>query len=206
MKLPAPPDPAMLAIAGSDIRMLPAGTPLWRLHGTTGTHALGWDKLRHFGPTSGRFDPHPLPRTDHHRFSVTYTALDAASPFAEVFQGTRVIDRYADGRYLTGWLTTRPLRLLNLTGDWPVRSGASYAINTGRHDRCREWAHAIHEHPPQVDGLFHHSAMVGTPLTTLFTPSADSFPAAPIFSRPIAEPSLAVMVSSLAERFGYRLV
>lgn len=84
--------------------------------------------MRSYGPLRDmRFDPHPdgPPRASEE--GVLYTAGDIATALAEIYQRTRIIDTTTGTPYLTGWRPTRLLRLLDLTGDWPVRAGASHA-------------------------------------------------------------------------------
>lgn len=204
VKLPARP-PTHLNITNNDLAILPVGTVLWRIHPTSGARVTPWNTLRFYGPTSSRFDPHPVPIGVHAEYGVAYTALDPYTTFAEVYQRARTINRAARRPYLTAWRTIRPLALLDLTGSWPAANGASHAINTGRHDYCRAWARAIHDHPAHVDGLLHTSAMAGSRAATLFTPAQDSFPAAPELSRALLDPALGLIVNVAAQRFDYAI-
>lgn len=203
MKLPA--RPGMLTIGENDVTTVEIDTVLWRIHPTRGSHPQPWDQLRFFGPTASRFDPHPPPLQVHTDYAVSYTALDPYTPFAEVYQRGRTINRRASGPYLTAWHTTRRLRLLDLTGNWPITNGASHAINTGRHDHCRAWAHAIHDHPARVDGLLHTSAMAGKSAVALFTAARDSFPPNPVFSRGLTDDAVSPLLHVVAGRFNYRI-
>ena len=92
--------------------------PMFRIHRVTGAHPMQWDTFRQFGPLSAsRWDPHPPPRDQRPGFGVIYTATDYITAFAEVFQRHRKIDLTADDRSLSGWAATRPLQLLDLTGN-----------------------------------------------------------------------------------------
>lgn len=204
MKLPAA--PGEITITDTDLATPDADTVLWRIHPTIGDHVPPWNALRHFGPSAGRFDPHPPPPREYADYAVTYAATDPYTPFAEVYQRGRAINRTAGAVYLTAWRTTRKLRLLDLTGTWPIANGASYALNTGRHDYCRAWAQAIHDHPARVDGLWHASAMAGSATVTLFTPAADSFPLTPAFSRALTDPTIRPLINAAARRYNYRVV
>ena len=204
MKLPAA--PGEITISESDLGILDAASVLWRIHPTNGEHVQRWNALRYFGPTTGRFDPHPPPPREHAGYAVTYAAPDPYTPFAEVYQRGRAINRSAGAAYLTAWRITRQLRLLDLTGSWPIANGASHALNTGRHDHCRTWAHAIHDHPARVDGLWHASAMAGSTAVTLFTPAADSFPLTPAFSRALTDLAVRPLIDAAARRYHYRVV
>jgi len=182
-----------------------AGRPIWRVHRTSGAHVIGWNQLRHYGPLDTmRFDPHDPPPHTQAR-GVSYHALEVPTVLAEVFHQTRVINVSRGDPYLTGWTPTRELVLLDLTGDWPIRNGASYTINTGRKNHCRAWARAVSTAWPDLDGLWHHSSLTGSAVVTLFNGSAGAFPASPDFSNPLAHPGLFPVLRAAAARIGYRL-
>ena len=170
-----PRDPRALVIDDADLADWPHHR-LVRIHGTIGPHTLPWYRLRHF------------------------TAL------AEVFQPGRVVEPAApNGPYLTIWTATRILRLLDVRGTWPLRNGASHAINTGPHPVCWRWSQAIAVHPHTVDGLLYTSSMTSSDATALFLPAADSFPANPELSLPLSDPGLAGALHAAAERIGYTI-
>ncbi len=205
MRLGLPPSAEGLRASGGDWRTLRAGTVLWRVHRTAGPNVVGWNQLRYWGPSGARFDPHVPPRSES-EIGVSYTATDVASALAEVFQDRRVVNTIRRAPYLTAWRTGRRLRLLDLAGTWPVRHGASHAINTGRHDLCRAWARAIYQRWPALDGLHVCSAMTGRPCVVLWSGAADSFPAAPSFSAPLSDPALRPYLYRATQEIGYTLL
>lgn len=206
VKLPLPPASDELEIAPDDLRVLATDAVLWRVHRTSGERVVAWDLLRYWGPAATmRFDPHHPPPQLQNR-GVTYTALSVPTALAEVFQQRRLINTRRGSPYLTAWSPARPVTLLDLTGTWPIRSGASHAINTGRRDHCRAWARAIHTADADLDGLWHHSSMTGGDAVTLFTHAADSFPPRPLFSLPLDHPGLRGHLIAAATQIGYRLV
>jgi len=203
VKLPR--DPGPLTIDDEDLVDWPNGRMV-RIHGTVGPHSLPWHQLRHFGPTLTRFDPHPPPPTTHTDFAVMYAAADLDTALAEVFQRGRVIEPSApNGPYLAVWAVARVLRLLDLRGTWPIRQGASHAINTGPHPICRRWAHAIAVHPQSVDGVLYTSSMTGANATALFLPAADSFPPHPDLSLPLNDPGIVGALDAAAQRIRYTI-
>lgn len=204
VKLPRTP-PAPLTIDDPDLTAWPH--PLMtRIHGITGDYALSWHQLRHFGPTPTRFDPHPPPPRHHPDYAVLYAAADLDTALAEVFQRGRVVQPGAPNRpTLTIWQPTRNLRLLDIRGQWPLRHGASHALNTGPHTVCRRWAHAVAAHPQQVDGILYISSMTGADAAALFLPGADSFPAAPELSLPLDHPGMITPVTAAARRIAYAI-
>jgi hypothetical protein len=206
VKLPAPPPAGELHYEHQHLYELNGDTVLWRVHRTAGGHVVGWDQLRYWGPsTAMRFDPHePPPRVQDR--GVSYTALSVPTALAEVFQQRRVINTHRGAPYLTGWIPSRTLMLLDLTGRWPIYAGASHVLNTGRRDICRSWARAIHTKWPELDGLRHHSAMTGGDAVTLFTVAADSFPTRPTLSLPLDHPGLRAHILDAATQISYRIV
>ncbi|MHB1534466.1 MAG: RES domain-containing protein [Acidimicrobiales bacterium] len=204
MKLPDAPDPANLIITPDDLRLV-GSTVLWRLHRTSGDHVVPWNELRYWGPSAlGRFDPHEPPPRDQPR-GVSYTALDVPTALAEAFQNRRFVNINRATPYLTAWVPDRSLRLLDLTGYWPIRSGGAATLSSGRRDRSRSWARAIHSAGPDLDGLWHRSSMTGAEMVTLFTHAADSFPDTPAFSAPLNHPGLRSMLLVAAKLIGYRI-
>lgn len=166
---------------------------------------MAWNRLHHYGPTGARFDPHPLPPAVQ-TVGATYVASDLVTALAEVFRLRRVIDTVRSMPYATAWVPSRPLRLLDLTGLWPVRAGASRALASGRHDLSRARARTIYETWPDADGLLYRSVMTGRFAVVLWTAAVDSFPARPVFSLPLADPGLRAVVAGAARQIGYRLL
>lgn len=179
---------------------------LWRVHRTTGAHVLPWNALRNYGPLpSMRWDPHPDSRPGRHVDGVLYAATDAATALAEVFQTTRLIDTRVGAPRLTAWEPTRPLRLLDLSGTWLIRNGASAALTVAPRATCRSWARATHLTWPHLDGLAVPSTMTGDPNVVLWNAAEDSLPESPAFSRALAHPLVWSIAQAAAARIGYRI-
>jgi hypothetical protein len=156
---------------------------LWRIYRTASKYKPAWDTMRTFGPVKGnRFDPHPLPAADYPESGVLYVATDATTAFAEVYQDSRRIDRLEETPALVGWFPTRPLQLLDLTGNVPVLNKASASIQMGPKRSTQNWARAIDDRL-DVDGLWHLSAITGKPIVSLFARArrVPSFPARPSY-------------------------
>ncbi len=129
------------------------------------------------------------------------------TPFAEVFQETRVIDRRRNAPWLVAFDLGRPLELLDLTDSWPTRAGASMAINSGPRPKARRWSQRIYEAYPTIEGLSYPSSMDGNrPAVALYERALDALPARPVFHRALADPALSVAVIRAARRFGYAVV
>lgn len=178
---------------------------IWRIRRTRTPHATAWDTFRTFGPVaSARFDPHDPPPHDQAE-SVAYFGVDWPVCLAEVFQITRVVDTRYGSPFIAGVRPTRPLRLIDLRGEWPLTVGASHHINTGRKDHCRAWARAFRRAWPEADGLASVGINAGT-VCTLFRPAASSVGAAPVFDRPLADQAVEAELGTAVETIGYGLI
>lgn len=204
-KLPAPPGPGGLARRLSPaIHRLAAGTTLWRIYRQAGAHPTSWDRLRHWGPVrTARFDHHEEPARDQAR-GILYGALRVYTCFAEFFQETRVIERTRDAAWLVAFQLVREVALLDLTGAWPTRAGASMAINSGRRDRARAWSRRIYEDYPALQGLWYASSMDSNkPAVALYERAQDALPPRPVFHRALGDPVLDHVVAGAALSFNY---
>ena len=206
-KLPNPPDVHELRRHSPAVHTVSTTDVLWRIHNTTGDHVTAWNALRHYGPVAScRFDPHPPPVGEHPDTGVLYTATDVPTALAECYQQTRIINTHRRNPYLTGFTLTRDAVLLDLTGAWPIRIGASHTINTGPTDRTRTWTRALLAAWPNTDGLLSTSALTGQPCITLLTPATDALPHTPAFSEPLNHPGLAAPLATAAHHIRYRIL
>jgi hypothetical protein len=96
--------------------------------------------------------------------------------------------------------------LLDLTGDWPLRAGASHVINTGRRSATRAWARAFLTVWPDLDGLWHTSSLTGHPCVTLFTAATAALPATPAHTFALGDPHYLDWLLVAADTIGYDLV
>jgi beta-phosphoglucomutase-like phosphatase (HAD superfamily) len=124
--------------------------------------------------------------------------------FAEVFQETRTIDRWRNDPWLACLELARAVSLLDLTGAWPTRAGASMAINSSSRPRARRWSQAIHAAYPAVEGLYYASSMdANRPAVMLYERAASALPSRPTFHRALADPTLTPAIVRAAQRFSY---
>jgi len=195
------------------IHRVEPGTVLWRIYFLGGAFPGRWNGFRHFGPTSSRWDPH-LPGADGRAAigprGVMYAACgpDAVPTcLSEVFQQRRIIDPVDDAPALVGFVPTRPLELIDLTGRLPTRLGASSAMHSGPRPRARRWARAFHEAWPALHGILYCSSMYGNaPAVALFERAEPALPDEPALHRSLTDPSLRTVLSLAADECGYALV
>lgn len=205
-KFPEPPGAEKLAAVAPEVKTLPAGTTLWRIYFRGGHHPAFWSSFRSFGPTGSRFDHHlPPPRTQER--AILYAAAEGPTALAEVFQDTRLIDRSARDPWLVGFTLTSPVALLDLTGEWPTRAGASMALSTGPRSRARRWSRSIYEAYTGLAGLYYPSSMhANRPNVALFERAEGVLAHAPVFHRPLLDPALLPVLRRVALAIGYGLV
>jgi hypothetical protein len=206
--LPPPPEASELAgRAPAEAVAVTRVTTLWRVYGTAGSHGGPWSGFRHFGPVStARFDHHLPPPAEQPR-AVAYAALAIQTCVAEVFQDTRVIDRRRHAAWLVGFRLAREVRLLDLSGTWPTRAGASQAISSGRRAIAQAWARAIYQAYTDLDGLWYRSAMDGgRPALALNERAEDALRRQPDVHLPLTHAGLEPPLARMGRTLGYLLV
>jgi len=126
---------------------------------------------------------------------------------AEVFQIPRSIDRRADEPWLVGFELTRDVKLLDLSGLWPTKAGASMKINSGDRPRAQRWSRQIHGAYPKVEGIYYPSSMhANQPAVALYERAVTSIPVSPLFHRALADPLLLLALKNAAADLGYGLI
>ena len=169
-------------------------------------HRVIWRTFRTFGPTDARFDHHLRPARVQDR-GIMYVAAHPRTAFAEVFQRRRAINARRKQPWLVGIETAAELRLLDLTGLWPTRAGASMALSTGPHARTRPWSRAAYEAYPDLHGLWYGSSMDSMRgCAALFECAAHAIPPAPAFHRALADVSMRALLEQWATQLNYRLI
>lgn len=211
-KLPGRADQPRIARSEPDHHIVGAGstpdTILWRIAAPASDRP--WNQLRSFGPLpSAKFDPHPAADlTTHPEHGVLYAALDLPTALAEVYQLTRTINtrRIDPATRAYAFKLTGRVRLLDITGFWPLRAGASHAINTGRKDSTRAWARAFTEVWPDTAGVYYTSSLTGQPCLALYRPAAPTVPDKPTQSFALTAPATRTWLERAAHQIGYRLI
>lgn len=209
-RFPSPPEPPELAKVPPDLLSVPAGWALWRVYKRGGPYPVLWNTFRDYGPVpGGRFDHHlPDEQGRAHRQSraIYYAAREVATCVAEFFQDTRSIERDLEGPALAGFRLREPVTLLDLTGLWPTRAGASMAIGSGERGRARLWSRAIYKAYPDVQGLFYASAMhANRPAIALYERALPALETTPIFNRPLSDPALFRILAGIADDLRYEI-
>lgn len=197
----SPPNP--LTRTASDV--VPYQRPLWRIAKTTGTHPATWDGLRDYGPVPGmRWDPQHPPPSDQPDRGIMYTATTIPTVVAEVYQKYREVYPTTDTPFLFGFTPTRPLGLLDLSGNWPIRNGGAAALTaSARKTVTQTWAAAILDTWPDLDGLWVPSTFTNQPMVVLFPNARSAFPDLPDYARPLTHPETYEKVQAAAGAINY---
>jgi hypothetical protein len=139
---------------------------------------------------------------------IYYAARDAKTCLAEAFQATRRIDRVFQAPWLVVFETLGDLKLLDLTGDFATRMGASMAIHSGSRGRARAWARDLYEAYPEIQGILYAASMHGgRPAMALNERvlTAPLFPDHPLFHRALADDVMLDPLRHAAHDLGYAL-
>lgn len=211
-RLPTPLRPriAATAIRPNERVLLPAGTPVIRIHPLAGPHPTAWDEMRAFGPTTSRFDHHTTPRRLHPSRSIAYLTFGDrrfVAGLAEYFQdangGIAPIDRALRRPTVTQFELAVDLDLLDLDSGWVTRAGGNQAIVSGPRSSARAWARAIYAEHPTAQGLAYGSS-VWAPgrCIALWDRGFAAFPAAPLTSRLLDDPVIDVALANAAADLG----
>ncbi len=145
-----------------DLMTVPVGATFGRIHRQTFSDPLG------FGMNPSRFSD-PRRRSEANRFGVLYLGSSLKVCFLETMLrddrdgivGQIAIAESELGERRYAEIRVRELlRLLDLTGNGPVRMGVPSDVARGRRQSlARKWSVAIFEHPAQVDGITYPSRL-----------------------------------------------
>ena len=140
--------------------------------------------------------------------AIMYLALNPVTCLAEVFQKTRTIHRTHHAPALVGFAVASPLRLLDLTGAFPTRIGASMGLMTGPRSVARNWANELYTAYPEAHGIAYPSSMHGNALAIALNDRADAakaVSATPRFHKTLDDPSMITLLKNAARDVGFVL-
>ncbi len=162
--MPSLPPPPVFDSVALDLTTIPVGAKFGRIHRKTLPDPLG------FGKNPSRFSD-PRRRAEASRFGVLYLGSSLKVCFLEtmlrddrdgIVGQIAIAESELDDRRYSEIRVREPLRLLDLTGDGPVRMGIPSDVARGRRQAlARKWSVAFYEHPAQVDGIVYPSRLNG---------------------------------------------
>ena len=139
---------------------------------------------------------------------MLYAANHPFTCFAEAYQTTRTISRWHKDPWLVAFEITTSLDLLDLSGPFPTKSGASMGLMTGPRSVARRWAQGYYAAYEDVSGLYYPSSMHANVPAMVLTDRAevlDVLAEHPSFHRALADPALLTILRNAARTLGYRL-
>ena len=208
-EVPRRPSPERLASLHPEVRTIPADSVIWRIYFRGGRHPTNWKNFRYVGPIDARFDHHEGDEPARQERAVLYAAEHPATCLAEVFQKTRVVNRWHNDPWLVGFETQHPVRLLDLAGSFPIRAGASMGLMTGPRSVSRAWARAFHDAWPETEGLYYPSSMHANRPAMVLTERAEEVgvvPEQPSLHRSLGDPAILSVLRNAAHELGYALL
>lgn len=210
-KVPRRPSQQRLQELQPELKELPAGERVWRVYFRGGNHPTTWSSFRYVGPTRGRFDHH-IPNlegqpTEQER-GILYGALAINTCLAEVFQKTRRIDRWRGDPWLVAFDLQAPIPLLDLTGAFTPRAGASMGVMSGPRPVGRNWARGFYQAYATIHGLYYPSSMHANAPAVALNERAElarTIPYQPAFHRALGDPATLTVLRNAAIGMGYSL-
>ena len=162
--MPGPPPPPAFDRVVLQIKIVRVGTELGRIHRKSFPDPLG------FGKNPSRFSD-PRRRTESNRFGVLYLGSSLKVCFLEtmirddrdgIVGHIEIVETELDERLYAEIRVREALRIVDLTGDGPVRMGIPSDVARGRTQvLARKWSVAFHEHPQRPDGIVYPSRLNG---------------------------------------------
>jgi len=210
-KVPRQPSLEHLKSLSPAIKRLPTGASLWRIYFRGGPHPTRWSEFRYVGPLDSRFDHHTVSKDGQpslQKRGVLYAADHPTTCLAEVYQKTRTINRWYKEPWLVGFELATPLELLDLTGAFATRSGASMGLMTTARSISRQWARGYYAAYPALQGLYYPSSMHANRPAVVLNEHADAsgaLPAHPCFHRALSDPAMLTVLRNAARTVGYLL-
>ncbi|WHT16156.1 RES domain-containing protein [Crossiella sp. CA-258035] len=215
-RLPPPPPHVQLRSLvdeDRDVHRVPPGQTLYRVFTAGGSHSALWNTFRVHGPLPhARFDAHPGAPDGSVREALAegavYYSTSLLASMATVYQSTSIVDRRTRSPFVVAFRPARTLRLLDLSGLWPVRAGTSLALSTGPTKVTQSWARAIREACPHLDGLWYRTVMAPLDHSVCLwdPPAAPGLPDEPDLLLPLSDPRLDEPLTRICAELNYTLL
>jgi hypothetical protein len=169
------PTPAFATVA-LDLKIISPGETFGRIYQQRFPDPLG------YGKTPSRFSD-PSQRIEAHRYGVLYLGSSLKVCFLEAVLRDDRDGVVGDFPMEEVELTSRQyaeievkaaLRLVDLTGDGPVRMGVPSDVpRASKQSLARKWSKAFHDHPTAADGIYYPSRLNGEVNLAIFDRALD---------------------------------
>ena len=214
-KLPRSPDLARLRGLPPALKVLPKGTRLHRIYRKGGEYPVSWNQFRYYGPLDMRFDHH-IRGADNRPFAqdrgIAYFALDGVTPFAEVFQEKREVDRKYDEPWFVTVEIASNMSLLDLSGGFCVDAGCSKRLLSGPRMITQSWSRGFYDSYKDIHGLYYpsslHKTVENKPVVALYERalSVNLFAGSPVFHRALCDAEFAERIRNACDDIGYVMI
>lgn len=137
-----------------------------------------------------------------------YAATDIVTALAETFQHRRTVNRRMDRPWLVSFGLSCELRLLDLTGTFPVSVGGSMKLVTGPALYAQNWSRGFYDAYPRIQGLYYPGSLTNRPVVALYERALrlKPFPATPVVHRALDDPLLIEPLRNACRTLGYDLL
>ena len=99
-----------------------------------------------------------------------------------------------------------PLKLLDLTGAFTTRIGASMSLLTGARRIGRNWARGLYAAYPEAQGIVYPSSMhANAPAIILNERAVSALPSSPAFHKALNDAGMITVLKNAARSLGYTL-
>lgn len=210
------PSPGVSALQGTppQLHVVPKGSGLLRIWFSGSRYPSGPAVFRYYGPTTSRFDHHlpgpggsPTASDRGILYVVEQDSNALTTAIAEVFQEDRRINLVPDGPVVSTIKTSRDMTLLDTTGFWATKAGASASLFAGSRADAQGWSRNFYNAYPHVDGIRYRSSMSGGIgiAQALYERSEDAFSGSMLHSLSLSDPVIRNQVYDAADSLGYSI-
>ena len=209
-KLPHRPNRRRLEKVSPCIRRLAIGSVLHRVYMQGGQYPTSWDEFRFSGPLS-RFDHHVSNcerKVDGSALrGVLYAAEHVATALAEVYEGMgRSVNRKRNSPWIVSFRTKCELQLLDLTGSFGLRAGASGVLNSCAHTYAQNWSRGFYEVYRGIEGLYYQSSLTNKIAVMLYERSRRKVACSELLLHTaLSEPSYSDDLKEAVAEIGYHV-
>jgi hypothetical protein len=141
------------------------------------------------------------------KYGVCYLGQDVYAAFIEVFGQAReiVLDiSFVYARALSLIRISKPVRLVDITGEGAAWIGAAGEVSAGDHALSQEWSRQLYLHPEKVDGIFYRCRHDSSRLSIALFDRRSALLAVEEF-RSWSEPSIQSLLGELLDHYHFSI-
>lgn len=164
-----------------------------------------WDRHRSYGPLPDlRFDHHLAPPGSRSDRTVWYAATSLLGAVAEAFGNQGTVDKGSGRRICVAQLLS-PLTVVNLVGVAARAFGLDQRIGASlEYERCQEWARALYERYPEIQGIRWRGRQAGS-ICLVLNDRVDMSALKAVADSDLSHPDFWPRIASAARRANLRI-